>query len=217
MPNYSSDLFFSLQTTILTLIGPLFTILRRAPEAKSAQGKLYSKGSPLTFFYFFKETYKTGRAQRVPPLSFLIFCNGMFVNKSRRVPPFTFFGTMRLLLKEKFFQKFQFFSKKSVLRFLSLRYGAHFRRSRLVFLQTTILTLIGPLFTILSRAPEAKSAQGKLYSKGSPLSFFTFSRKHTKPDVPKGSPPLDFFRHCATFFRKFFNVPKGSPFHFLLF
>ena len=39
---------------------------------------------------------------------------------------------MRLLLKEKFFQKFQFFSKKSVLRFLSLRYGADFRRSRLV-------------------------------------------------------------------------------------
>ena len=40
---------------------------------------------------------------------------------------------MRLLLKEKFFQKFQFFSKKMVLRFLSLRYGADFRRSRLVF------------------------------------------------------------------------------------
>ena len=77
------------------------------------------------------------------------------------------------------------------------------------FLQTTILTLIGPLFTILSRAPEAKSAQGK----GSPLSFFTFSRKHTKPDVPKGSPLWIFFRHCATF-RKFFNVPKGSPFEF---
>ena len=130
--------FFFLQTTILTLIGPLFTILRRAPEAKSAQGKLYSKGSPLSFFYFFKETYKTGRAQRVPPLdffgtvrlffenflmspkvfnvplSFLIFCNGMFVNKSRRVPPFTFFGTMRLLLKEIFFKNFNFFSKISI-------------------------------------------------------------------------------------------------------
>ena len=40
---------------------------------------------------------------------------------------------MRLFLKEKyFFQKFQFFSKKNVLRFLSLRYGADFRRSRLV-------------------------------------------------------------------------------------
>ena len=57
----------------------------------------------------------------------------MFVNKSRRPPPFTFFGTLRLLLKENFFfQKFQFFSKKGVLRFLSLRYGADFRRSRLV-------------------------------------------------------------------------------------
>ena len=26
-----------------------------------------------------------------------------------------------------------------------------------------------------------------------------------------GAPPFDFFRHCATFFRKFFNVPKASP------
>ena len=126
----------------------------------------------------------------------------------------------------------------------------------LFFLQTTILTLIRPLFTILSRAPEAKSAQGKLYSKGSPLSFFTFSRKHTKPDVPKGSPlwiffgtvrlffpkffclqrvppfifyffnvtyktgrasrvpPLDFFRHRATFFENFLMSPKGPPFEF---
>ena len=90
---------------------------------------------PPFIFYFFKETYKTGRAQRVPPLDFfrncatffrkffnvpkgsplwvfLIFCNGMFVNKSRRVPPFTFFGTMRLLLKEKFFSKISIFFQK---------------------------------------------------------------------------------------------------------
>ena len=71
------------------------------------------------------------------------------------------------------------------------------------FLQTTILTLIGPLFTILRRAPEAKSAQGKLYSKGSPLSFFTFSRKHTKPDVPKGSPLWIFFGTVRLFFENF--------------
>ena len=41
-------------------------------------------------------------------------------------------GTMRLFLKEKIFQKFQVFFQKTVLRFLSLRYGADFRRSRLV-------------------------------------------------------------------------------------
>ena len=86
-----------------------------------------------------------------------------------------------------------------------------------LFFQTTILTLIGPLFTILSRAPEAKSSQGKLYSKGSPLSFFTFSRKHTKPDVPKGVPPLDFFRHCATFFPNFFCLQRIPPFIFYFF
>ena len=133
MPDYSSDLFFS-QTIILTLIGPLFTILSRAPEAKSAQGKLYSKGSPFHcllfqgniqnrtcpkgppfgFFSalcdFFSKIFQC--PQRVPPLNFLIFCNGMFVNKSRNVPPFTFFGTMRLLLKEKFFSKISIFFQK---------------------------------------------------------------------------------------------------------
>ena len=103
------------------------------------------------------------------------------------------------------------------MRFLSLRYSADFRRSRLVFLQTTILTLIGPLFTILSRAPEAKSAQGKLYSKGSPLSFFTFSRKHTKPDVPKGSPFGFFSALCDFFFENFLMSPKGPPLSFLKF
>ena len=45
--------------------------------------------------------------------------------------PFTFFGTMRLFLKEKNFQKFQIFFQ-NVLRFLSLRYGADVRRSRVV-------------------------------------------------------------------------------------
>ena len=146
--------FFFLQTTILTLIGPLFTILRRAPEAKSAQGKRTPKGPPF-IFYFFKETYKTGRAQRVPPLDFFRNC-ATFFRKFFNVPKgsplwvFWYFATECLLInpegspllhflalcdffwKKNFFQKFQFFSKKSVLRFLSLRYGADFRRSRLV-------------------------------------------------------------------------------------
>ena len=68
----------------------------------------------------------------MPIWSFLIFCNRIYVNKAQRVPPFTFFGTMRHLPKEKNFRKFQVFSKKSLLRFLSLRYSADFRRSRLV-------------------------------------------------------------------------------------
>ena len=56
----------------------------------------------------------------------------MHVYKSKRVPPFTFFGTVRHFLKEFFFRKFQVFFQKNVLRFLSLRYSADLRRSRLV-------------------------------------------------------------------------------------
>ena len=103
--------FFFLQTTILTLIGPLFTILRRAPEAKSAQGKRTPKGPPYHFLLF-QGKYKTGRAQRVPPLSFLIFCNGMFVNKSRRPPPFYIFRHYATSFERNFFFKnFNFFPK----------------------------------------------------------------------------------------------------------
>ena len=58
-------LVFFRQTTILTLTGPLFLqqkllkLLR--PKAKSGQRKLSAKGPPF-HFYFFKETYQTGRA-----------------------------------------------------------------------------------------------------------------------------------------------------------
>ena len=53
--------------------------------------------------------------------------------KPKWPPLLHFFGTMRHCLKEKFFNISSFFFKKSLLRFLSLRYSADFRRSRLVF------------------------------------------------------------------------------------
>ena len=152
-------------------------------------------------------------------MSFLIFCNGMFVNKSRRVPPFTFFGTMRLLLKEIFFSKISiFFSKKSVLRFLSLRYGADLGRSRLVFpffSSDYNLTLIGPLFLqsklLKLLANEAKSGQRKLVQKGPPFIFYFFYRNLQNRTRLKGS---IFFRHCATFFENFLMSQKSPPFEF---
>ena len=64
----------------------------------------------------------------------------MHVWKSKRVPSFTFFGTVRHFPKEKNFRKFQVFFQKNVLRFLSLRYSADFRRSRLVSVIVAILS-----------------------------------------------------------------------------
>ena len=61
-----------------------------------------------------------------PPFEFFA-TEFMFINQKG------FFGTVRHFPKDKFFQKFQvFFPKKNVWRFLSLRYSADFRRSRLV-------------------------------------------------------------------------------------
>ena len=151
-----------------------------------------SKGSPPFIFYFFNVTYNTGRASRVPPLdffrhcatffqkffnvpkrspsSFLIFCNGMYVNKSRRVPLFTFFGTMRLFLKEKN-SKISIFFQKNVLRFLSLRYGSDFRRSCLVSSDHRPHTdrSTSKLLKLLRPSPVRANLVQRV-----PVSFFTF-------------------------------------------
>ena len=49
------------------------------------------------------------------------------------------------------------------------------------------------------------------YCKGSPLSFFTFFTKPTKPEDSKGSPLSIFFRHCANFFFENFQFFKRVP------
>ena len=91
-------------------------------------------------------------APKGPPSFVSIFCNTMDVEKSQRVPPFTFSGTVTLFKKflGNFFHVpkgfplqflFSFFATSwsftkpegSPFSILSLRYGADFGRSRLVF------------------------------------------------------------------------------------
>ena len=68
-------------------------------------------------------------------MSFLLFCYKMRVYKSKRVPLLLFSAVCDIFRKKIFFfENFKFFSKKNVLRFLSLRYSADFRRSRLVYI-----------------------------------------------------------------------------------
>ena len=66
-----------------------------------------------------------------PPSSFLYFAMEC-MSKNPEGSPFYIFRHYATFLREFFFQKFQFFFQKIVLRFLSLRYSADFRRSRLV-------------------------------------------------------------------------------------
>ena len=71
------------------------------------------------------------------------------------------------------------------------------------------------LETIL-KPPKAKSRQGKLSPKGPPF-IFTFSRKPTKPDVPKGSPLWIFFGNVRLFFDNFKCPQRVPPSSFLIF
>ena len=60
----------------------------------------------------------------------------MRVYKSKRVPRLHFSALCDIFRKKIFVEKFQVFFQKNVLRFLSLKYSADLRRSRLVGLKT---------------------------------------------------------------------------------
>ena len=143
--------FFSFfrKTTELIAYVPLFTETDKTTQAKSGQWKLSAKGFPF-IFYLFYVTYKTGRDQRIPPFnffsalceifskifqglkrvppsSFLIFCNRMYVNESQRVPLFIFrhYATFSKFFFKKFFFKkifkFYFVPSRETVIFQSYR------------------------------------------------------------------------------------------------
>ena len=142
MPDYSSDLFFSSDYNPHTDRSTFYN------SAQSTWGQVRPKQTllqrvPPFIFYFFKEIYKTGRAQRVPPLDFFRNC-ATFFRKFFNVPKgsplwvFWYFATECLLInpegspllhfsalcdffwKKNFFQKFQFFPKKVFYAFWAL-------------------------------------------------------------------------------------------------
>ena len=112
--------FFTIETTKTTSI---------RGQVRSAE--ISAKGSPFHFLFFYRNLQNRTRlkgsiffrhcatffenflmSQKSPLSSFLIFCNRIYVNKAQRVPPFTFFGTMRHFLKEKKSKISSFFLKK---------------------------------------------------------------------------------------------------------
>ena len=68
-PTITVASFFFRQITELIAYVPLFTETDKTTQAKFDQCKLTAKG-PLSFFYLFYVTYKTGRLQRVPRFNF---------------------------------------------------------------------------------------------------------------------------------------------------
>ena len=136
---------------------------KRAQNEKKKQNRRpeprkHTKDPPIAALFFgtmrLFETFWI--APKAPPSFVSIFCNTMDVKKSQRIPPFTFFGTVTLfknLILIFFLEIFscpqrvplQFFfhilqpvgvsqsPKCPPFSILSLRYGADFGRSRLVY------------------------------------------------------------------------------------
>ena len=71
-------------------------------------------------------------SQKSPPFEFFDLFNRIYVNKAQTVPPFYIFRHYATFSERKKIKNFKFFFKKSLLRFLSFRYSADFRRYRLV-------------------------------------------------------------------------------------
>ena len=88
-----------------------------------------------------------------------------------------------------------FFSRR-VFPFFSSDYNPHTDRSTFYNSAQSTWGQVRPRQTLLQRVPP---------------SIFYFFKDTYKTGRAQRVPPLDFFRNCETFFRKFFNVPKGSP------
>ena len=157
--------------------------------------------------------------QRVPLSVFTFSRKHTQPDVPKGSPLWIFFGILRLKkyfffeknFKNNFFENFffQIFTIVVPWIFLSLRYGADLGRSRLVFFCFFQLTI--SLWVVHFSYNSAILRRRQTLLQRVPLSVFTFSRKHTQPDVPKGSPLWIFFGTVRLFFEKIFIVPKGSP------
>ena len=87
------------------------------------------KGTPSLEYFRLCETFFSNVLKRSPLRVFSYFATECMLINPKGSPLLLFSA---LFLEEIFFQKLQVFFRKIVLRFLSLRYSADFRRSRLV-------------------------------------------------------------------------------------
>ena len=105
------------------------------------------KSPPFQFFsalrdIFFRIFFRNVFSSKGPPCIFLMFCDRMDVGKSQRVPPFSFFGIVRLYPEndKKFFSSiFSCFATEWMLKNLK---GSPFS----VFRHCETLAPLGPFF-----------------------------------------------------------------------
>ena len=122
---------------------------------------------------------------------FLLFCNKLDFQKAQSVPLLQF---------------------KKTLRFLSHRYSADLRRSRLAFLFFRQTSTLVPLFSTdfnRFKGNPAVAGSSPCFSQALLLAF-------AKPDEFEKSRLSIFLQHCVTFFQNFFAF-KESPSKFCYF
>ena len=125
--------------------------------------------------------------------------------------PFLHFLVLCDFFERIFFSKItSFFPKKNVLRFLSLRYDADFRRSRLVSSSDYNPHTERSTFLTILKSYNSYLANLKYWRKSLRSSFFTSSKKL------KGTKGYCLRVFSALYFRLFLkkNFPKGSPLQF---
>ena len=180
------------------------------------------KGPPLGFFSalcdFFSKIFEI--YQRVPPCIFLKFsvCRKRWISLNGLFLSFSALCDLKNTFFEKNFKN-NFFEKK---------FFPNFSNScSLNIFEPKIWRRLGTFPSCFLFKTDSKrrtltfsTLQLKETKRIPPLVFyflFTFSRKPTKPDVPKGSPLWIFFGTMRLFFENFLMSPKGPPSRFLIF
>ena len=194
--------------------GPPFHILL---FYRSLQNRTRLKG-PLSIFFgivrlFFKNFLMY---QKSPPFEFFDILQQNICWWSPKGPPFYIFWHYATISERKNIQKF---FEKFFLRFLSLRYSADFRRSRLVcfFFQPTIsLWMVHFSYNLCSFVQLIfRKAGGRGFDSRTKPQIFYASKSRCET---KGFLSFDFFRFfsalCDFFFGNFRILSKGNPLHF---
>ena len=140
-----------------------------------------TKGYSLRAFSALRLFFRKKNSPKGPPFNFLEFSDRTDVQKSQRVPPFSFFSIVRLFFKK------NFSPKVPLLKFLVGAFSFKYV----------------PLFTETDKFTQAKFDQCKLTAKGPPFRCLPFLRNLQNRKTPKGPPFQFLFGTVRIFFENF--------------
>ena len=153
-----------------------------------------TKGPPSQFFSAIETFFRKFLSSKGPPFNFLMHGDRKDVEKNPKDPPLSFFRHYYTCDKQVLWESASFFSARQLVSDRKSHNSDFF----------------GLAVRCLLFNPEGPGSNPCLCA-----NFFTkISKQKILTFFDNMRLPLPPFRLFETYFRKFFNVPKGSPLHF---